>query len=332
MTRFDHLSPRGMLRRLRILAEHAIEQYDLPDPVIDYYGFETNLMYRVRAGDRLYMMRLASPGWRTLVDLQSEAMWLEALARDTTVGAPGVVAARDGRLVVPATHPGVPDPWNVTLMTYLPGRLLGHYLTEANLERMGALFAELHHHGATWRRPSGFTTRRFDHWLSRGEPDLITDDDECVLPIGAARDTIGRIHRLVKAAYASIDPDDLRVIHCDLWHDNIKLHEGRLAPFDFEDTVLGYRAHDIAMAMLDLLEVTDEERYRQLLTAFRSGYQTSLSWPDEPIEPYQIGRLLWKLNWIANNEPEDLGTSIDSHLPIFTEFERTGRVGKPPAW
>ncbi|TVQ28119.1 MAG: hypothetical protein EA382_02405 [Spirochaetaceae bacterium] len=319
-----------MLRRLRVLAERTLDQYDLPDPAIDYYGFETNLMYRVRAGGSWYMMRLASPGWRTLVDLQSEALWLEALARDTTVGAPRVIPARDGRHVIPATHPGVPDPWNVTVMTYLPGRLLGHYLTEANLERMGALFAELHDHGAMWHRPPGFTNRRFDHWLSRGEPDLITGDDACALPPGGARDTIDRMHRLVKAAYASIDPGDLRVIHCDLWHDNIKIHNGALCPFDFEDTVLGYRAHDIAMAMLDLLESTDEQRYPRLLAAFRSGYQASLSWPDDPIEPFQIGRLLWKLNWIANEEPEWLSQSIDAHLPVFTAFERTGRVVKPP--
>ena len=40
---------------------------------------------------------------------------------------------------------------------------------------------------------------------------------------------------------------DLRVIHCDLWHENVKLHRGRLRPFDFEDTVWGYRLHDLAM-------------------------------------------------------------------------------------
>ena len=330
MTPFHELAPRGKLRRLRALAECALREYDLADPRIDYHGFETNLMYRVRSGREWYMMRLASPGWRTLGDLQAEAMWLEALAHDTTVGAPRVIAARDGRLVVPASHPGVPDPWNVTLMTYLPGRLLGHYLTERNVERMGALFAELHHHGATWRRPRGFTTRRFVHWLSREEPNLIVGDSNSLIPPGDARDTIERMHRTVEAAYAAVDPGDLRVIHCDLWHDNIKLHNGVLHPFDFEDTVLGYRAHDIAMAMLDLLEATDEERYARLLHAFRSGYTASQSWPDEPIEPFQIGRLLWNLNWIARHEPEWLGQSVERHLPVFTHFEQTGRVAKPP--
>lgn len=61
-------------------------------------------------------------------------------------------------------------------MACVPGRLLGYYLTPHNVEKMGRLFAELHHHGAAWIPPAGFTTGRFEHWLSRGEENLITED------------------------------------------------------------------------------------------------------------------------------------------------------------
>ena len=332
MIPFHQLGRSGMLRRMRVLAERALGAYELRDPEISWHGFETNLMYRVRdGGNQHYILRLASPGWRTLKDLQSEAMWLEALARDTAVRAPRVIPARDGRLVVETRIPGVPDPWNVTLMTRLPGRLLGHYLSERNVARMGALFAELHDHGASWSRPPGFTTRRFEHWLSRGEPNLIAGRPDSVVAPGDARRVVERMHRLVEDAYAAADRRDLRVIHCDLWHDNIKLHKGTLHPFDFEDTVLGYRSHDIAMAMLDLLEATDAQTCRRLLGAFRAGYEAHQPWPTEPIEPFQIGRLLWKLNWIAREEPQWLATAVEGHLPVFRTYERTGRVAKPPA-
>jgi Ser/Thr protein kinase RdoA (MazF antagonist) len=121
-----------------------------------------------------------------------------------------------------------------------------------------------------------------------------------------ARDLLERLHLRVESAYATIDRADLRVIHCDLWHDNIKLYRGVLHPIDFEDTVWGFRAHDIAMAMLDLLEDTDDGRYPVLLAAFRRGYTAQLAWPDEPIEPFQIGRLLWKINWVARRRPQQL--------------------------
>ena len=332
MTSYHQLSPKAKLRRLRILAESALAEYDLADPSIVHHGFETNLMYRVRAGnEQRYMLRLASPGWRTPIDLFSEATWLEALARDTAIHAPRMIQARDGRYIVQASVPGVPDLWNVSLMTWVPGRLLGYYLSEKNLARMGALFAELHCHGITWTPPPGFTTLRFEHWLSRGEPNLIAGDADNRIPPGDARRTVERMHRLVEDAYASIDRRDLRVIHCDLWHDNIKLHNGALHPFDFEDTVLGYRVHDIAMAMLDLLEATDEERYQELLRAFRAGYEAHTTWPDQPIEPFQIGRLLWKLNWIARHHARWLTPAVEKHQPVFENYERTGRVAKPPA-
>ncbi|HSJ55755.1 MAG TPA: phosphotransferase, partial [Anaerolineae bacterium] len=150
------------------------------------------------------------------------------------------------------------------------------------------------------------------------------------LPSGA-RDVLERMHRHVEAAYAAIDRSDLRVIHCDLWHDNIKLHHGALYPFDFEDTVWGFRAHDMAMAMLDLLESTDEARYAALLPAFRRGYTAHMAWPDDPIEPFQMGRLLWKINWVALHQARWLGSMVEGHVPVFEQYERTGQVIRPPA-
>ena len=110
------------------------------------------------------------------------------------------------------------------------------------------------------------------------------------------------MEKLVESAYAEVDRADLRVIHCDLWHDNIKLHQGSLCPLDFEDTVWGFRAHDIAMAMLDLLETVGEEQYHDLFKAFRRGYEVKMDWPGDPIGPFQVGRLLWKINWVARFE------------------------------
>jgi Ser/Thr protein kinase RdoA (MazF antagonist) len=222
-------------------------------------------------------------------------------------------------------------------MSWVPGRLLRHYLTERYLEKMGALFAALHHHGASWTPPAGFTTRRFEHWISRGEDNLIAGDGQSATmsPVAALparwRDLLDRMHRHVESAYAAIDRSDLRVIHCDLWHDNIKLHRGALHPFDFEDTVWGFRAHDIAMAMLDLLEDTDGERYPRLLAAFRRGYEAHLAWPEDPIEPLQVGRLLWKVNWVARRQPEWLGRMVERYVPAFEQYERTGRVVYPAA-
>ena len=344
MQPYHDLSDAGKLRRLRNLAIAALAHYDLRSPEITYHGFETNLLYRVTtaSGER-FMLRLASPGWRTFEDLLSEALWLDALSRETTIPVPRIIPARSGEFVLPLSGPDVPVAWNTSLMTWAPGRLLGHYLTERNLEKMGELFAALHQHGAAWTPPAGFTTRRFEHWLSRDEENLITGNGQAAATLpSSTRDLLNRMHDHVEAAYAALDRADLRVIHCDLWHDNIKLYRGVLYPFDFEDTAWGFRAHDIAMAMLDLLETTGEAHevgrptYAHLLAAFRRGYERRLAWPDARIEPFQIGRLLWMINWVAREvgrptySSEWLTKMVERHVPVFEHYERTGRVILPP--
>ncbi len=331
MTPYEKLTCTGKRRRLHALAQAALTHYELDGPALQFHTAVTNVHYRVttRRGER-FILRLGHPAWRTLRDLQSEALWLEALARDTEVGAPEVVRTRNGRFVFPLEIPGVAPTRHVTLMTWVPGRVLGRYLTARNLERMGALFATLHHHGKAWTPPPGFTDRRFAHWLSRGEPNLLLEAATLDSLPNLQRETILRLHHHVEDAYARIDRADLRVIHCDLWHDNIKLHRGALHPFDFEDTTNGFRAHDIAMAMLDLLEDTDDETYAGLLAAFRRGYQALLPWPADPIEPLQIGRILWKMNYVARFQAEWLPQMVERYMSLLSTYERTRRVVKPP--
>jgi Ser/Thr protein kinase RdoA (MazF antagonist) len=327
---FHHLTRTGQLRRLARLAAHALTAYDLRVESLRLHTFATNLLYRVRttSGER-YMLRLASPGWRTREDLLAEAAWLEALQRDTDLGAPAVVRASSGETVLPMTGLGVPSTWHTTLMTWVDGQFLAHHLTEANLERMGELFARLHLHAASWQPPAGFSQRRFEAFLSRGEPDVLfsaevlqtlREDDHRALLV--AREWVER-------AYAELDRGDLRVIHCDLWHENIKLDRGRLRPFDFEDTIWGYRLHDLAMGMLDLLETVGSARYAVLLAAVRRGYERLLAWPQGNLEVLQIGRLLWMANWVARFEREELGGTIQRYGAVVRRFEETGVLRLP---
>jgi Ser/Thr protein kinase RdoA (MazF antagonist) len=300
------------MRRLHDMAREALPRFGLAGASCTLLSASTNTIFDVRtnAGERL-VLRIASPGWRTFVDLQSEAMWLEALARDTDLCTPRVIRAVDGEAVITMQTAGVPQPCHLTLTTFLPGVMLGKRLTEANLKKMGALFARLHQHGKAWQPPAGFSQRTFEHFLSRGEENALLDEPSPVIRQAIAR---------VEAEYASFDRADLRVIHCDLWHDNIKVHRGELCPFDFEDTIWGFRLHDIAMAMLDLREVVVEATYARLLDCFREGYELLLEWPAGNMDALQAGRILWRMNFIKRNHPDYYSKQLDFHIVLLQRF------------
>ena len=130
----------------------------------------------------------------------------------------------------------------------------------------------------------------------------------------------------VEREYSRLPEEDLRVIHCDLWHENIKLDHGRLRPFDFEDTIWGYRLHDIAMGMLDLLETVGTERYRELLPCVQEGYQKHLAWPEGNLEVLQIGRMLWQANWVARFESEFSEPQSRRMGAVFRKFAHSGML------
>ena len=259
-----------------------------------------------------------------LSDLEAEATWTTALARDTQLAVPIPMPARDGRLVITVDDGGPAH--HATLMSWLPGQLLGRHLTEPNLFRMGELFAALHAHGLEWERPVDFSQRRFDRILSRGESDEWASVARKAGVAASDIAVIRNVHERVDAAYAALDPADLRVIHGDLHHDNIKVFQGQLCPFDFEDTVLGYRIHDIAMAMLDLWDTVVPDRYDRLLDAFRRGYTHTLDWPAGELVLFQLGRYVWRLNWVARRRPAQIAAAAAATADAFRFAATHGRL------
>jgi Ser/Thr protein kinase RdoA (MazF antagonist) len=325
----EQLTRLGKIRRQRAYARQALAQYPIEVRRADLIGTDTNLIYRVVTTDgKRYILRLAFPGWRTPENAMSEVLWLDALARDTDIPVPKIIRTRTGESMLRFSHEDATER-RAVLMTWLPGTLLGKRLTDPNLFKMGELFGKLHLHGKTWQPPAGFAAQKFDRFMSRGEPDALFAEDQREVFTPHQWEVISRMRTRVDAAYAQLDPADLRVIHCDLWHDNIKLHKGELAPFDFEDTIWGYRIHDIAMAMLDLAEDAGVARYEELLPVFRAGYERHLPWPDGVLGVFQMGRVLWRLNWIARFQRKWLPNAVAFDTELFERFERTGKLSDP---
>lgn len=332
---FNQLTPRGQTRRLRALAQAALAEYDLQVRDLRLLGRFTNVLFRVRTTEASYVLRVCTPGWRTDTDLLSEAMWLQALQKEPQIGAPRPVAATDGRFLVWAGAEGVPDGRRCVLMSWVPGVPLGKRLDETNLFRMGVLFARMHAQGASFVPPPGFTQRVMDGIYARGEPDVLLDpaqEETLALPPQARRvleqtqEQVNRVYRTLCAG-----PEKPRVIHNDLWHDNIKVCRGRLHPLDFEDTVWGYPVHDLAMAIQDLMLDVPPEAFAPLRAALRAGYETLAPWPERQegqIDTLRAGRLLWVANYVARFEQRHLPGHIEWTMRFLEPYLQTGQLLK----
>ena len=318
---------------MRELAINALDRYDLQVTDVQLVGTYTNTLFRVRANGLSHVLRVCTPGWRTLSDLQSEAMWLQALDQDTDIGAPVPRPARNGDLVVQASARGVPEPHHCLVTSWVPGPLLGTRLTEEYLFQMGVLFARLHEHGAGFAPPEGFTRRRMDSIYARDEENVLFGaiDTDAFTP--RARDILYRTMAWVHKAYERLyaDPSGLRVIHHDLHHDNIKVDRGRLRPLDFEDTVWGYPVQDIAMALQDLMTDVERDEYEPLMEAFRRGYETTFKWPEScrgQIDTFRAGRMFWVANYVARFQRQYLSAHIDWLAGRLEEFLDTCKLRK----
>lgn len=334
MKSFDTLTKSGKARRLRTLAIKACEQYDLEIASVELVGLYTNAIFRVRTLDRRsFCLRVSTPGWRTETDLLSEAAWLLALHRDTDIGAPCPQMARSGELVITATVEGIPEPRRCLLTNWQPGPLLGKQLHEDNLYKMGVLFSKLHEYSSTFDPPPGFTRRKMDSIYARGEEDVLFSNayQEAFIPRTRAilEQTAAKVTQAFTSLYA--DPRGLRVIHNDLWHDNIKVYRGKLYPLDFEDTIWGYPVQDIAMALQDLMMDVKPEAFDILQAAFRRGYTSRSQWPEQyegQIDVFRAGRMIWVTNYVARYESEYLRKHIDWVAEHFEKFLETGMLRK----
>ena len=121
MKAFDTLFAKRQSRLYHQLALNALREYDLDGLSLRLVGQFTNILFRVKTACGVpYLLRICRPGWRTDQDLRSEAMWLQALARESDIGAPEPLAARNGDFMVQADTDGIPEIHRCMLMSWIP--------------------------------------------------------------------------------------------------------------------------------------------------------------------------------------------------------------------
>ncbi len=292
------LSRREQLGRLRRVGRTALASYGLEDARLTLLRHEQNTTFRIDARGGPYVLRLNRPHVHTPDTIGSEMAWLRALRRDTDLGVPEPVAARDGSLVV--VPPAMAESHVCVLLRWLDGRFIDRRLTPAHLRRVGVLDGHLQEHAANWTPPAGFLRPRVDTLTDAAKVDSMaqaaavarngdhpTPDDgdramQLVEALVSADDAalFARALGLVWATTRKLaETDTFGLIHGDLYeNENFLFHRGEARAIDFDDCGWGFHLYDLAVT---LWELEDRPRYGELRDALLDGYAQQRPLPDD---------------------------------------------------
>ncbi len=298
MKPFDELTRPGKIRRLRRLAEAALEVYGFAGARLKFITLAGNAVFRVFAPksetnlledgpfvNDQYLLRIHDRREQATDAIELEMEWLTAIRRDAGLPVPEPVHTPDGKLLIKVSISRIPDKRDVTLLRWMKGRFMRNNIRPHHFKAQGRLMAQLHNHAEHWQAPPGLTKRRFD-------PDgLFKDDAGAGLPNSEAwallpenylkpfKVVARKITQVMKALGKG--PGVYGLIHGDCGVDaNVLFHKGEARIIDFDGSGFGYYAYDLSLALEHCWDDKEYVRYRDALldgyAEFRTGVDKQL--------------------------------------------------------
>jgi Ser/Thr protein kinase RdoA (MazF antagonist) len=298
MKPFEGLSYLGRIRRMRQLAQVALNAYGLSDARFKLLRQTGNTLFRVYEVNPVsttkaelyaqgqYMLRIHQPGYQTTEAIVLELAWLAAMCRDANLPVPEPVSTLDGNLLTQVSISGIPEEHNCSLLRWLKGRYITEDIRPHHYRAQGRLMAQLHNHAAHWQPPPGLAKRKYD-WDG-----LFRDDAGVGIPASEAWlllppqyvkpfEVVARKVKQVMDEWGK-GPDIYGLIHADLGLDaNVLFWHGEARAIDFDDSGFGYYIYDLSLA---LEHCQEDEALPQFRDALLDGYTQVRSLPEDQLE------------------------------------------------
>jgi len=248
------------------------------DATVTLCNVSENHTYRVEdptSGTR-YALRVHRPGYRTVQEIESELMWIDALRAGGTVDTPRAIVSSDGRRVVEVALPQF-GPRSVVMFEWLDGvspDLDAGDAAARQFEILGAISARMHDHARLWVRPEHFRRPRWDYQSTigpRGHWGLWQDG----LGVGTEeRRQLERLDATIASRLRAFGEDTERfgLIHADMRLANLLVDGERVRVIDFDDCGFSWYMYDFATAV-SFME--DHPRVPELREAWVRGYRST---------------------------------------------------------
>lgn len=298
---------------LEPLARRALASYDLDVAGVSLITNDWNGVFRVDLTDgSSRVLRVSLPDRRTHAEIEGEMAWLAALA-DGPVRVPAPVRARDGRLTVDASAPGVPEARTCAVFGWLEGVRLAGTMTTANLAALGEATARLHQQASAFLAPTGMKT--WDSAYPFLEPEVLFDDEHAPMVDAAGRGAFARARSEAVGAIARLRvAEGPRLVHADLHEDNAFIQpDGSIAILDFDDCMLGWPVQDLGVTVWALAA---HDAFHELEPALREGYERVAPWPERVPGEVRVFAAARSLN-MANYVLQDHDPTYRSKAPAM---------------
>ncbi|MFM7427088.1 MAG: phosphotransferase enzyme family protein [Elainella sp.] len=241
------------------IAQVALAQYDLPAVSLTFLGQSQNTSFRIEtAPGEVFLLRLhvglaadqTPEDWRSPEAIQSELLWLDAIAQETDLSVPQPLLNRLGNWVTMVDLDG--GPIACSLLRWVEGEHLA--ATGPQIVRLGRLMAQLHQQASNWSVPPGFSRPNHDAAQLRSAigqlGTLVQNGTISAQDYQVFRQATAQVETLISTLEKT--PDTWGLIHADLHQGNYLVHNTEVRPIDFSRCGFGFYLYDIGESLGDI--------------------------------------------------------------------------------
>ncbi len=324
MKPYDQLTPAGIKRRLKKVAELALDSYDLSIEELDYLVEETNVFFKATGSQgKKYALKVFQEESSTIEDNLAEVFFLQEIAGRTSIAIPKVVPAKNGDPVVFVDSKYTPVVKRVAIYTWLEGEDLDGKESPEWFRELGRTAARLHEATQDLPIPRNLQPKKWDKVFNyNGETAVYHEKKyDHHLPKGFRNLMDQVIPYMDKKLLSYYDAAVPQLIHADLNPWNVRIFEKEMRLLDFEEAMLGLPVHDLAIALF-YYRHDPAFIYEEVKAAIFEGYEEVRPLPaftDFDLEFFMAARRVNFMNYVLLIE-DDPKAYLEKRMARAQEF------------
>jgi acetylornithine/succinyldiaminopimelate/putrescine aminotransferase/Ser/Thr protein kinase RdoA (MazF antagonist) len=326
----------------------ALSHWGLENAEFHLIKHRENSIFKVLSpSGEQFALRIHRPGYHSERELQSELLWMQALAEDG-IATPPVVPAKDGECTVKVSDSAGGGSRYCSLLAWVDGDLFDNLGRVENgvvpelkhrYRALGALAARLHNQSECWQKPENFQRHAWDSDGLLGDDPLWGRFWEHPLISVEQRPLILKARIVLQALLDQIGQggDCYGLIHADFLPDNILVHDGELLLIDFDDCGFGWHMFEMATSLFPKIS---EPYFDELVEQYVAGYRSERNFSDEHLEIFPafillrgltyLGWLMTRAGSLQNGDKiaQEIINGLCEHIPeLMNELNPVQKLG-----